>query len=267
MSDFKSSASLLSRLKYIKRFIKAEGIKECLYFILNKPVFYEEFPSARSQRKFPDSAMGGMSVPDNLIISKWTHYFPIYSEHLGKYRDCKKPLRVLEIGVAGGGSLKLWRDFFGASALIYGIDIEPKCAEIIGTGCEIRIGSQADVEFLQTIIDEMGGVDIVIDDGSHICKHVVDSFAFLFPKLNDDGVYLIEDLSTSYWPGVYKGGLRRSKTSIEYLKRQIDSVNSPFLRRSLGKDCHKDIESIHFYRSVAIIRKSASQALEVWRND
>ena len=83
-------------------------------------------------------------------FEKWAHYFEVYDEVLGELaRQCRegardKPVRVLEIGVWRGGSLKLWRDYFGKNAVIYGIDVDPECAHLGVSDAEVRIGSQAD---------------------------------------------------------------------------------------------------------------------------
>jgi len=117
-------------------------------------------------------------------IDKWQHYFEIYDRHLGRYANQK--VRVLEIGVDHGGSLQLWRRFFGKHAEIIGIDIRPECA-FEEDQIQIRIGDQTDVRFL----DSLGEFDIVIDDGSHVPAHQQISFMALWPKTK--GVYLIED--------------------------------------------------------------------------
>ena len=147
-------------------------------------------------------------------FTKSWHYLDFYHERIGKLADesrlntLDQPLRILEIGVWRGGSLQLWRDYFGDNAIIFGIDIEEACRELPGIGCEIRIGSQTDAVFLNRVVDEMGGVDIVIDDGSHMCADVVTSFQALWPRLSEGGFYFVEDLHTSYWPQ-WRGGLRR----------------------------------------------------------
>lgn len=133
---------------------------------------------------------------------KWTHYFGVYEEVFGPRRH--RPLRILEIGVAQGASLKLWRQYFThADTVIVGIDITPVCAEFAApaTGVHVRIGSQADAVFLKTVVDEFGPFDIIIDDGSHRSSHIITSFNHLFGyALKDTGIYFAEDLHASYWP-------------------------------------------------------------------
>src|SRR5882757_8118386 len=94
-------------------------------------------------------------------VDKWRHYFQIYDRHFDRFRG--KRIRVLEIGVDHGGSLQIWKNYFGADATIVGLDIDPRCAEYAEDQIEVRIGNQADVALLKSL----GQFDIVIDDGSH----------------------------------------------------------------------------------------------------
>ena len=137
------------------------------------------------------------------IITKWHHYIPLYDRYFSKFRGSK--VRMLEIGVDQGGSLAMWRKYFGEEAVIYGIDINPTCKMYNGRHGEVRIGSQEDEYFLASVVEEMGGIDIVLDDGSHVMSHLKQSLSFLYPLLADGGVYFVEDLHTCYWQG-YGGG-------------------------------------------------------------
>ncbi len=130
------------------------------------------------------------------IVHKWLHYLPIYERYLEKYRGTD--VKMLEIGVYEGGSLHLWREYLGPRAIIYGIDIDPDCASVDGVDGQVRIGSQADPEFLVRVVKEMGGVDVVLDDGSHIGRHIRASLNTLFPLLAQNGLYMIEDVHTAY---------------------------------------------------------------------
>jgi hypothetical protein len=157
------------------------------------------------------------------------------------------------------GSLELWREYFGASATIFGIDIDPRCAALVDPPNQVRIGSQADTAFLKKVVSEMGGVDIVLDDGSHIAQHQRASFETLFPLLNDGGLYVIEDLHTAYWPGRFQGGFRRRGTAIEYLKLMIDDLHHWYHGRRSPNKAGECIKAIHFYDSIAVIEKRQPQ--------
>lgn len=123
---------------------------------------------------------------------KWAHYLDGYTEQFEPYREgiqmkdgSYRPIRFLEIGVHHGGSLQLWRKYFGTNASIWGIDVDPRCLTVDDPDLEVRIGSQDDPNSLASVVAEMGGVDIVVDDGSHIARHQRKSFQTLFPLLSD----------------------------------------------------------------------------------
>ena len=132
------------------------------------------------------------------VVHKWHHYLPLYDRYFGPFRG--RPIRFLEIGVAKGGSLLMWRKYFGPDAVIFGIDINPECARFNGQAAQVRIGSQADPDFLKSVVAEMGGIDIVLDDGSHQMDHIDITLRALFPALGNGGIYMIEDLHTAYRP-------------------------------------------------------------------
>ena len=120
---------------------------------------------------------------DGPLVHKWRHYLAVYDRHLARFRksDRSAPLRLLEIGVFRGGSLKLWRTYFGPNAVIFGIDIDEGCRRFNGQDAQVRVGSQTDVQFLLETVKEMGGLDIVIDDGSHIAKSSKRDVQMLIP--------------------------------------------------------------------------------------
>jgi len=92
----------------------------------------------------------------------------------------------------------------------------------MGINCHARIGSQADPEFLASVVAEM---DIVIDDGSHVASHQLASFKALFPALSFGGVYICEDLHTAYWQD-WDGGYKRHGTFVETIKDMIDNLHN-----------------------------------------
>ena len=124
-------------------------------------------------------------------------------------------------------------------------------------GGDLRIGSQVDSKFLASVVEEMGGIDVVIDDGSHISQHVIKSFEILYPMLSPGGLYFIEDLHTSYWPK-YGGGLRRKNSSIEYLKHLVDYLNSEYFQKNVKFIESEKIarpESVEFADSLVLVKK------------
>ena len=132
---------------------------------------------------------------------KWTHYFATYETVFAPHRS--GPMRVLEIGVFQGNSLQLWQKYFHhPDTVVVGIDIDPDCAQYDAptAGRHVRIGSQADPEFLERVVEEFGPFDVIIDDGSHRSSHMIASFNALYRNgLKDDGIYFAEDLHANYW--------------------------------------------------------------------
>lgn len=128
-------------------------------------------------------------------------YTPVYHELFRNLREL--PLRFMEIGVggyntpqAGGASLKMWAEYFPYAQII-GLDIEPKQLEI-NPRVKILQGSQVDIDLLDSIVEENGPFDIIIDDGSHVVSHMLETFTFLYPLMASAGIYAIEDVQTSF---------------------------------------------------------------------
>jgi len=188
------------------------------------------------------------------MIFKWHHYFEIYDRHFKKFRG--KEIVVVEVGVFQGGSLQMWKNYFGPKAKIYGIDINPRVAELKEENIEIIIGSQSDRNFLRKTKSELPDIDILIDDGGHKMKQQIFTFEELFGKIKPDGVYVCEDLATSYQLG-YGGGYKRMGSFIEYTKNLIDKLNAFHSeQKSLQVDgLTTSMDSIHYYDNVVVIEK------------
>lgn len=88
------------------------------------------------------------------LIHKCNNYFDIYERHFSRYRN--KNVVLLEIGVSHGGSLQMWKNYFGENCKIYGIDIDPRCKEFEEENIEIFIGSQSDRKFLREVREKIG---------------------------------------------------------------------------------------------------------------
>lgn len=189
------------------------------------------------------------------VIHKWLHYFQVYERYFARYRG--SDFKMLEIGVSKGGSLAMWRSYFGPNATIYGIDVNPACAGHVDAPNQVRIGSQDDPDFLRRVVEEMGGVDVVLDDGSHVARHQQVSFETLFPLLAEGGLYAIEDLHTAYWPG-FGGGYGRRGSAIELLKRSIDDIHHWYHRHPPVAG-GAQVGAVHFHDSIAIVEKQKAR--------
>jgi hypothetical protein len=201
-------------------------------------------------------------------IHKWKHYFEIYERHLARYRD--KQVTLVEIGVARGGSLQMWKQYFGPKARIIGVDINPECTAYAEEHIEVLIGNQEDRTFLRSLAERIPNIDVLIDDGGHTMLQQITTFEELFPRIAPDGVYVCEDLHTSYWHG-YGGGYRSPSSFIEYSKNFIDYIHAWHApkpgkpqrkkwyrqqRPSIAiSDFTRSAHSLHYYDSVLVIEK------------
>jgi hypothetical protein len=154
-----------------------------------------------------------------------------YTQHYQRYFAPvrKARLNLLEIGIGGyanskmgGESLRMWKAYFRDSRIV-GIDIEDK-RHFTESRIDIRQCDQTDAESLKKLSEEYGGFDIIIDDGSHINEHVLATFHILFPILREGGLYVVEDVQTSYWP-TWGGGLKAARTSMQFFKGLTDGLN------------------------------------------
>lgn len=190
------------------------------------------------------------------IVHKWHHYIPLYDKYFSPFRGTK--VKFLEIGVSHGGSLAMWRKYFGDDAVIYGIDINPACAAVNGIDGQVRIGSQDDSEFLKSVITEMGGVDIVLDDGSHVMNHIKESLKTLFPLLNTDGVYFIEDLHTCYWPS-YGGEYNSNQNVFHMISELVNDMHHWYHEHGFVMDTiGPALGGIHIHDSILVLDKVKS---------
>jgi len=190
------------------------------------------------------------------------NYGPHYMTHLKKFRF--KKINLLEIGVggysdpnSGGQSLRMWKKFFPFGK-IFSLDIYDK-SSLQEKRIKIFKGSQIDVSFLKEVCEKIGEMNIIIDDGSHINEHVIETFRILFPRLKDGGLYIIEDTQTSYWEdfGGDSKNLDNPKTMMNFFKSLADSLNNEeFLIPNYEKNYYdKKITSMHFYHNMIFIYK------------
>ena len=156
------------------------------------------------------------------IFSKYSNIHKVkYTKFYQKYFANLNPKILLEIGVLKGDSLRAWQDIF-PNCRVIGVDINPLC-KIENPKLNIFIGNQKNTVFLSTVIDKVGLPNIVIDDGGHKRSEQIETFKFLFPKLEIDSLYIIEDLQTNYlnqWND-------QKLNTIDYLKSLIDFKEHP----------------------------------------
>lgn len=207
---------------------------------------------------------------------KWNYHW--YASH---YQAHFTPLRlkrvtILEIGIggyadanSGGESLRMWRSFF-PRGLVYGLDLYDKRA-LQGPRLRIFQCDQADRDQLAAIAQDVGPLDIVIDDGSHRNTDVLATFEVLFPFLKEGGFYAVEDTQTSYWPrfGGDSENLTRTDTTMGFFKSLVDRLNHDELR---GRENHCNpydgkIAGMYFYHNLVLIEKAGRRDADEHRSN
>lgn len=179
-------------------------------------------------------------------IWKYRHYFSIYERHFRKFVG--KEVHVLEIGIYSGGSLEMWREYFGNASVIYGVDLEESCRAYENSYTRIAIGDQADRSFWAAFRERYPRIDIVIDDGGHRFEQQRVTFEEMFPHLQPGGVYLCEDLTgiknrfTAYLQG-FAACLNTFNWNV------TDEVSA------WPTQLQTELSSVHFYPYVAVVEK------------
>ena len=217
-----------------------------------------------------------MTTLDQLAIKHKADKSSLYHNFAAKYDKLLSPFRdtftnVLEIGVGGGQSVKMWADYF-PNATIHGADIEGSC-----NACESYSGrikfhqlDQGNVVQLSALLP-FSPFDLIIDDGNHWWREQIVTFTSLFPMVKSGGIYVVEDSVTAYWKEYKNNGI----SCIDLFKSLIDDVNLNGARGSIPvnpspdfgnweqgwhrrEDCFSNlspVESIHFLNSLIVAFK------------
>ena len=181
---------------------------------------------------------------------KWKKYFYIYEKLFSQYKG--KKITFVEIGILDGGSLELWKKYFGNNSRIIGIDNNPNCKKFENKNCEIYIGSQSDKNFWKNFYNKIGKVDIVLDDGGHTNDQQIISLINSVENINDGGLHIVEDVHSSYqkhYGNPYKYSF------INFSKKTIDDINSTFPNiKNFDFKLNKLIYSIEFFESIVAFK-------------
>ena len=212
-----------------------------------------------------------------LLISKWHHYLKVYDKHFSRFKG-KNPT-ILEVGVYAGGGLEMWNDYFDGECQIYGIDIMPSTLEIPKQlkldNVYMELGDQENRDFWKKYLEDKPKFDIVIDDGGHTMGQQIVTYQEIYDHIKEDGVYLCEDLHTSYWKE-WGGEYGNKNTFIEYSKNFIDymhyhhidkDVSSRNIRKLKGnateaQKFRENTNSIHYYDSIIVLEKGQNPKAE-----
>jgi hypothetical protein len=232
-------------------------------FLLQFPLFLTFMHAAINHEEY--RYMDNLALKANADKGSFFHnYTEIYADYFAPLRD--KKIRFLEIGIDNGNSVKLWENYF-KNASLYFIDITLQNVKYASERSKYFVVDQENPRDLNKFIQETGGLfDVIIDDGGHTMNQQIVSFQCLFPHVKPGGLYIIEDLHTSYWKEF--GGGDSQYTAIAFLKALIDEINFVGYRTSHASHLHIDpvisgemniyreqIRSIHFYDSLAVIIK------------
>jgi len=186
-------------------------------------------------------------------------YFQAYEEMFSKYVE--KKITFVEVGVLHGGSLFMWREYFGEKARIIGIDLNPAAKALEKYGFEIHIGSQSDINFWKNFFSKIGKVDILLDDGGHGNLQQIVTLSEAIHNTNDEGTIVIEDTHTSY---LKKFGNPSKYSFINYSKYLTDVINSRFsgIKVIKNNNFKNKIYSISFYESIVAIKINSKKSIE-----
>ena len=208
------------------------------------------------------SPLKELFIKSKNFSSKWEKYFDVYEEFFSKYRG--KKIVFLEIGIFNGGSLKIWKDYFGNNARIIGIDINPECKKFEQEGIEVYIGNQSDPKFWDKFFEKIGNVDLILDDGGHTNLDQIMTTIKCVKKINDGGLLMVEDTHTSYMR-FYNSNKKFS--FINFAKKTIDDVNHTYPFRIKDKmkfnfSLNNYIHSSHFYESITVFKIDSKKTIK-----
>jgi SAM-dependent methyltransferase len=180
---------------------------------------------------------------------KWLHYFDIYHRHFQKFVG--REVHILEVGIYSGGSLAMWREYFGKNCKIYGVDIEPACMTYKSDGIEVFIGDQSDRGFWGRFREQVPKVDILIDDGGHDPEQQRITLEEMLPHLQPGGVYLCEDIgSRANRFGGYVSGLM---SQMNFQRKTIEIFDAPMIPSGF----QASVGCVTQYPFVTVIEKHA----------
>ena len=241
-------------------------IKRCYRFIYGSILYLNGLKIGGSSWEFKGDKKDSSTISDLEMyfdnntegpgIWKWRHYFDIYDKHFSKFRN--KPVKILEIGIYSGGSLKMWQNYFGTECTVIGIDIEESCKVYQDEKIKIFIGDQSDREFWKNLFIEIGEVDIILDDGGHLPNQQKITLEETLSNLTPGGIYLCEDITGSFNPfHSFIFGLQRKFHSIKNSKKG----NNTLIHSIPSNDFQQLVNSIHVYPFVIVIEKNISPIL------
>ena len=233
---------------------------------------------------------------DGAMVWKWLHYFDVYERHFARFRNARR-INLLEFGVNAGGSIDLWRAYFGPGLRYYGVDINPECRQFEAQDSTIIVGDQTSRKSLAQIRRQLPDMDIIIDDGGHSDLMQTNTMKEMFQKLQPDGVYLCEDLGSSFHTQVTQDN--KGYSMLDLTKDLIDKTQAwvfhnaampsqtaqgyvwnpkglpraypgTSVRQWPVDDFARSADNVHVYRAIVVVEKiskAATDASEMSHDD
>jgi hypothetical protein len=202
-------------------------------------------PAPNSLERYFDSHREGPG------IWKWRHYFDIYERHFARFVG--REVHLLEIGIYSGGSIELWRQYFGAGLRFYGVDLEPACKAYEASDARIFIGDQADPAFWQRTLAQIPRLDIVVDDGGHRDFQQIATLEAVLPRLAPGGCYLCEDIhGVGHGFHAYISGMARN---LHAMGATVD--DDPY--RRLPTRFQRAVHAISVYPFVTVVERCQAE--------
>lgn len=184
---------------------------------------------------------------------KSKNYFGIYDHLFSSYRG--QEITFVEIGILQGGSLFMWRDFFGPQARIIGIDLNPDAKRWEEHGFEIFIGDQSKSEFWREFAQVVPSFDVLLDDGGHTNLQQLVTLVETAKIVDQQGLIVIEDTHSSYQKEFGNPG---RFSFINVSKRLIDAIHSQFDKRDSTPGDLGRIVSIEYFNSIVAFKFGAA---------
>jgi len=205
---------------------------------------------------------------DESVYSSIKHssYFHAYEKLFSKYVN--KKITFVEVGVLNGGSLFMWREYFGKEARIIGIDNNPKAKIWEDHGFEIVIGDQASPDFWNYFKKKIGMVDVLLDDGGHTDLQQATTLFEFINNINDGGVLVVEDVHTSY---LKEFG---NPSKLSFINLTFNLINKLNFRSGALKDFNSTclslpVSEVRYFESIVafeVDRKNSSISYPVKNN-
>lgn len=205
--------------------------------------------AAREQDEYPNPLRAYFDgVKEGPGVCKWLHYFECYHRHLQKFVG--RAVNVVEVGVHSGGSLPMWRHYFGEGCRVHGVDIQKECMVYQDSHTTIYIGDQADRAFWRRFRESVPDVDVLIDDGGHEPEQQMVTLEEMLPHLRPGGVYICEDII----------GTRFAAFALS-LAGELNAFSQPPQQQELASTptpFQAAVHSVHLYPYMVVIEKTDS---------